>query len=142
MNSYLACDPMQSDLYTCSVCGHELPQELLDSDAGDAFNVVCRECADAERAQAQEEDEAWQAEQEAQADTPEQRNLDAWNAKLAHAAQETLDRRAFVAWWEREGKLAYYTARFSTESDEAACYGAWLAWRAGARVQEVEGRQA
>lgn len=106
------------DLYVCRECGMQVPQQLLDDDAGEAFSPVCRECADKERAEAQAEDAAWR----------DQRD----NAARAIGA-------AFEKWWLLEGEFHWQQLHFraNMKARDAARESARLAWLAGA-VQGVQ----
>lgn len=107
------------DLYTCTKCGQHFPSHLIDDDAGGAFEAVCRECADKERAEAQAEDAAYQRER----------------SDRARAIGADFDK-----YWMLEGaghwRQLYYRSMMCAA--DAARESARLAWLAGA----VKGVQA
>lgn len=116
------------DLYECTKCGQHFPSSLIDDDAGEAFEPVCRECADKERAEAQAEDAAWR----------DQRD----NAARAIGSD-------FDKWWGLEGEFHWQQMHWRMPAGLAAMHPreaartaaretARLAWLAGA----VKGVQA
>jgi hypothetical protein len=109
-NNFLADDRRERyrdpDLYVCSVCERDCHESELDHDAGGAFDNVCRECADAQRVQAIEED----------AETTQ--------------AQSISDE--FNVWWQAEGLAHFSDLQNGRLWADAAREAARLAWLAGA----------
>lgn len=111
-------DLRHMDLIECCRCGQLVPPELLDDDASEAFEGVCRECAEQEREQAQAEDAKWQAEQ-------------------GQADRARAIRLAFSNWWLGHGRpqwhdLLQLSLKRHQTLEEAVAEMAETAWLAGA----------
>lgn len=123
------------DLYECQGCGHHFPQELL-SDEGEAFHYLCKECAEQQRAEAQEQDQAWRDEQAAQS-MQDQPDLSATWQPDPSADRARQIRLAFSNWWLAQGRAHYHDLLQSSLKrgqtlEDVASQLAEHAWLAGA----------